>query len=221
MDIQTIRGFLHAHDPSSVWDILKWLDEQNRAPLGQWDDAYEYFRGALTANMRAAALDTIMAECWAETERIVQHVESGDVRMGLYGCVEFRSWDGNHCRYWTSIRGAKGPRWPRSVCISDAHTLAALPIAIKRDLGDALAAEARRRVGEWWASRMFNEPHVAIGRDRRRTIESRIEAWSMVACSTVKSGTEAQAAQADFQRWAADQYARLCLGFLLGPARAR
>lgn len=216
MNIETVRAFLHAHDPSSVWDILKWLDEQNRAPLGQWDDAYEYFRGALTADMRAAAIETIMAECWAETERIVSVVNG---HFEYYGAVEFRSWDGNHSRYWTSIRGPKGPRLPRSVYISDAHTLAALPIAIKRDLGDALAAEAKRR---------FAAPRTGVdtlggydwqrGNDRRRTIETRIEHLGRVAASGFAT-PDWFAAQADFQRWAANQYARLCLGFLIGPAR--
>lgn len=218
MDIQTIRAFLHAHDPSTVWDVLAWLDKQNCSRPEDRADAYEYFRGALTADMRAAAIETIMAECWAETERITQTVESGTTSMGLYGAVEFRSWDGNHCRYWTSIRGPKGPRWPRSVNISDAHTLAALPIAIKRDLGDALAAEAKRRVGVRVPK---NDENRRLGCDRRMTIASRINAWSMVACSNKNSGEEAQAAHADFQRWAADQYARLCVGFLLGPARMR
>jgi hypothetical protein len=65
MDIQTIRSFLHAHDPSTVFPVLKWLsmcygvggaeivDTPNEHTL-------HYFESSLTPDIREKALDTAM-----------------------------------------------------------------------------------------------------------------------------------------------------------------
>lgn len=65
MDIQTIRGFLHAHDESAAFKILGWLSmcygvggsEIVDTPDA---DALAYFEASLTPDIREAAINTVM-----------------------------------------------------------------------------------------------------------------------------------------------------------------
>lgn len=64
MDIQTIRGFLHAHDETAVFKILGWLSAcYTHVPSdveGAEADALNYFEASLTPDIREAAINTVM-----------------------------------------------------------------------------------------------------------------------------------------------------------------
>lgn len=85
MNIQTIRGFLHAHDESAAFKILGWLSmcygvggsEIVDTPDA---DALAYFEASLTPDIRAAAINTVMRAIEAVVARppIIQEWKYSD-----------------------------------------------------------------------------------------------------------------------------------------------
>lgn len=94
MNIEQMHAFLYAQDTTHIWDFLRWINDQTcLADHGRdVDPAYDYFRGTLTEDVRAVALDTIWAAIWAETQRVERtwiHPTEGGGRMvrGRLVCV--------------------------------------------------------------------------------------------------------------------------------------
>jgi hypothetical protein len=229
--IEHVRAFLHAQDTTHVWKVLEWINEQTfiDGRMKGASEVYHYYRAALTEDVRATALDTIWGAIWAETQRVTMTWWDQDKNEHLwYGGAEFASAKSNARFEWVRVRDMnwRSPlSMPKRIVVSHEAALYGLPKALRWDFGARLAACAEHIIrktapigtGNPHADesaaifRAVQSPEWKFATDRRRNIDERIEAFA--------KRTPEGDAMATFERWAMEEYARFCLGFLLGPAR--
>lgn len=238
MNIEQVRAFLHAQDTTDLWDFLRWVNDQTCAADhgADVDPAYDYFRGALTEDVRARAIDTIWEAIWAETQRVERtwiHPTKGETEW--YGGVCFASSNNNAWFTWVHVQdmSKRAPVYTQRIVVSHRVALDVLPKTLRWEFGARMAGCAGHMIrtqrdryeagedkipsslyGPPASFRVVCEwPRWAFANDRRRIIEDRITAFEYCVSTT------RDVPRAAFRAWATEEYARFCLAFLLGPAR--